>query len=156
MQVNPVVVNPKRTDYGSFISIVREVAECLGCSPEDLFNEDQLNMSLEKSTFECLLNQEQMERLERGHPDATVTIEVNERKALLNDALGRLSERDREVIQLRYGIGRDDDSLTLAEIAAKYGVAGERIRQIEKRAIRKLRDHELNSRLVEAVERQEI
>jgi RNA polymerase primary sigma factor len=51
--------------------------------------------------------------------------------------LATLTERDRAVLRLRFGIGVDADH-TLEEIGSLYGVTRERIRQIEANALRKL------------------
>jgi RNA polymerase primary sigma factor len=53
-------------------------------------------------------------------------------------ALERLSERERYVVQMRFGVGADREH-TLAEVAEKLGVSLERVRQIQVRAINKLR-----------------
>jgi len=53
-------------------------------------------------------------------------------------ALAPLSERERQVIRLRYGIGLDREH-TLEEIGSHFSVTRERIRQIESGALRKLR-----------------
>ena len=60
----------------------------------------------------------------------------------LGDALGRLSDRERYVVTLRFGIGVEREH-TLAEVAAKLGVSLERVRQIQVRAINKLRSPQL-------------
>lgn len=59
-------------------------------------------------------------------------------KDKLNEVLGDLSERERKVIQLRYGLidGRQE---TLEEVGKRFNVTRERIRQIEAKAIKKLR-----------------
>ena len=49
-----------------------------------------------------------------------------------------LTERESRVIQLRFGLG-DDRTRTLEEVGKEYGLTRERIRQIEVRALRKLR-----------------
>jgi RNA polymerase sigma-32 factor len=54
----------------------------------------------------------------------------------LGTALARLDERSRDILQRRW---MGEDKATLHELAAKYGVSAERIRQIEEGAIRKLR-----------------
>jgi RNA polymerase primary sigma factor len=56
----------------------------------------------------------------------------------LNDALERLSERERYVVRQRFGLGEERER-TLAEVAAQLGVSLERVRQIQVRAINKLR-----------------
>lgn len=56
------------------------------------------------------------------------------------DLLGMMSDREREVLEMRYGI-IDGEKKTLAEIADKLGVSRERIRQVEVAAIKKLRKY---------------
>lgn len=56
----------------------------------------------------------------------------------IHDALDRLSERERFVVSMRFGID-DDREHTLAEVADKLGVSLERVRQIQVRAITKMR-----------------
>ena len=56
----------------------------------------------------------------------------------LDEALLRLDQREREVIKMRFGIGYSD-SFTLDEIGKKFRLTRERIRQIEKKALLRLR-----------------
>lgn len=56
----------------------------------------------------------------------------------IHQALDRLSDRERHVIEMRFGIGREREH-TLAEVAADLGVSLERVRQIQVRAINKMR-----------------
>ena len=56
----------------------------------------------------------------------------------IHSALDRLSDRERHVIEMRFGIGREREH-TLAEVAADLGVSLERVRQIQVRAINKMR-----------------
>jgi len=53
-------------------------------------------------------------------------------------ALGALPERERQVIELRFGL-RGHEPLTLEEVGRALGVTRERIRQIETRTLRKLK-----------------
>jgi RNA polymerase primary sigma factor len=53
-------------------------------------------------------------------------------------ALEPLSDREKEVLRLRYGLGQDRE-LTLEEIGRRLSVTRERVRQIENRALQKLR-----------------
>jgi RNA polymerase primary sigma factor len=56
----------------------------------------------------------------------------------VSEALGRLSERDQDIVRLRFGL--DDGKVwTRDEVSEKYGLTGERIRQIEDKALAKLR-----------------
>jgi len=62
----------------------------------------------------------------------------------LEDILSTLTEREETVIRLRFGIG-DGYPRTLEEVGNKFGVTRERVRQIETKALRKLR-HPTRSR----------
>jgi RNA polymerase primary sigma factor len=59
-------------------------------------------------------------------------------KDKLNDVLMSLSEREQRVLALRFGLG-DGYSRTLEEVGRKFAVTRERIRQIEAKALRKMR-----------------
>lgn len=65
-------------------------------------------------------------------------------KEQLRSALGVLSDREREVLEMRFGLLDGQDS-TLEEVGRHFGVTRERIRQIEAKALRKLR-HPTRSR----------
>jgi len=65
-------------------------------------------------------------------------------KEQLNEILESLSERERKVLEMRFGL-TDGQGRTLEEVGAKFGVTRERIRQIEAKALRKLR-HPIRSR----------
>lgn len=53
--------------------------------------------------------------------------------------LNQLSPKERDVLIMRYGLNDDGNRKTLEEIGSRYGVSRERIRQIENRAISKLK-----------------
>jgi RNA polymerase primary sigma factor len=56
----------------------------------------------------------------------------------ISDVLGFLSDREREVLEMRFGLNDGKDH-TLEEVGKSFGVTRERIRQIEAKALRKLR-----------------
>ncbi|MCW5864905.1 MAG: RNA polymerase sigma factor RpoD [Anaerolineae bacterium] len=56
----------------------------------------------------------------------------------IRNVLGFLSEREREVLEMRFGLNDGKDH-TLEEVGKNFGVTRERIRQIEAKALRKLR-----------------
>jgi RNA polymerase primary sigma factor len=62
----------------------------------------------------------------------------------MSDLLDSLSARERGVLELRFGL-RDGQSRTLEEVGRLFGVTRERVRQIEAKALRKLR-HPKSSR----------
>ncbi|MDM8526883.1 RNA polymerase sigma factor RpoD [Anaerolineales bacterium HSG24] len=65
-------------------------------------------------------------------------------KEQLHEILFSLSERERLVLEMRFGL-KDGQGRTLEEVGVEFGVTRERIRQIEAKALRKLR-HPLRSR----------
>ncbi len=62
----------------------------------------------------------------------------------MRNILGSLSKRERQVLEMRFGL-KDGQGHTLEEVGQAFGVTRERIRQIEAKALRKLR-HPLRSR----------
>jgi len=65
-------------------------------------------------------------------------------KEQLHEILDSLSERERKVLEMRFGLD-DGQGRTLEEVGMAFGVTRERIRQIEAKALRKLR-HPIRSR----------
>jgi RNA polymerase sigma-32 factor len=61
--------------------------------------------------------------------------EMGDRHDLLQNAMGALTDREREIIKARR---LQDEPATLEELSQKYGVSRERVRQIEVRAFEKL------------------
>jgi len=64
------------------------------------------------------------------------------------DILGSLSERERKIIELRYGL-ENEQGLTLKEVGHEFGLTRERIRQIEKEALAKLRHLSRSRKLID-------
>ncbi len=64
----------------------------------------------------------------------------------LEEVLYKLPERERKIIQLRYGL-KDGKYRTLEEVGVEFGITRERIRQIEAVALRKLRHPHLGKKL---------
>jgi len=56
----------------------------------------------------------------------------------LTEILNRLTPREARILRLRYGL-QDGESRTLKEVGQMFGLSRERIRQLEKEALRKLR-----------------
>ncbi len=72
-------------------------------------------------------------------------------KEQVEDVLASLTGRERRVLQLRFGL-EDGRSRTLEEVGREFGVTRERIRQIEAKALRKLRHPSRSKKLKDYLE----
>ncbi|MDD8026402.1 MAG: RNA polymerase sigma factor RpoD [Acidobacteriota bacterium] len=68
-------------------------------------------------------------------PDAVIHINLREK---IEEALKSLTEREAKVLEMRFGLG-DGNEHTLEEVGRQFNVTRERIRQIEAKALRKLK-----------------
>ncbi len=80
----------------------------------------------------------QLGRLINGPSGEEPATEEGACREIVAEVLGSLSEQEREILTLRFGL-RDGVERTLEEVGAHFNVTRERIRQIEAKALRKLR-----------------
>ena len=71
-------------------------------------------------------------------PEPSSTVSKNLLKEQLDSVLDTLTDREKRILELRFGI-EDGRPRTLEEVGKEFGVTRERIRQIEAKALRKLR-----------------
>ena len=74
-----------------------------------------------------------------GGGTSTSAVVTEEMKEGIEAMLDTLPHRERNVLRMRYGLDADGRSMSLMDISSAYGVTRERIRQIELKALRKLR-----------------
>ena len=118
-----------------------EIGKGLGLSTEKV--EDILSVSQKPVSLDAPVGGEEDSYLGDfvEDPTAPAPADIAYRELMkdeLEDLLSTLSEREKLVLKLRFGLG-DGRSRTLEEVGQRVGVTRERIRQIEARAIRKLR-----------------
>ncbi len=127
---------------------LEEIAAFTGDEPQqihELLQDGQETLSLEEpvgddgATLADFVENDLSQALE-DQVDSTL-LESEIRKALSN-----LTARESRIVELRYGL-RDGQPLTLQDVAERFGLTRERIRQIEKEALAKLRKPEHASRL---------
>ncbi|MER3439740.1 MAG: RNA polymerase sigma factor RpoD, partial [Chloroflexota bacterium] len=102
-----------------------------------------LKISQEPVSLEMPIGEEEDSNLGDFIEDhkAPAPAEIASRQMLreqMEDVLGTLSPREREVLIMRFGL-EDGRGRTLEEVGREFGVTRERIRQIEAKALRKLR-----------------
>jgi RNA polymerase primary sigma factor len=71
-------------------------------------------------------------------------------KEQVKDLLGSLTERETKILKLRFGL-EDGKSHTLEEVGQEFSVTRERIRQIEAKALAKLRKHKDSKKLLDYI-----
>ena len=76
-------------------------------------------------------------------PDTVIHVNL---KSQIEEALNDLTEKETKIIEMRFGLN-DEKEQTLEEVGKKFQVTRERIRQIEKQALRKLRKSPCSYRL---------
>ena len=83
---------------------------------------------------------ELFEATEDMHPNVFSEEKMQtEREIQVDHLLGELDSREQQIIMRRYGLGQNKASQTLREVGSEMGVTKERVRQIEARALVKLR-----------------
>ncbi len=89
-----------------------------------------------------------------GNPNPGENVDAHLLRDRINEVLKSLAPREREVIELRFGL-KDGTPHTLDEVAKQYGITRERIRQIEARGLLKLRQPTRSHRLEEFADLEE-
>jgi RNA polymerase primary sigma factor len=120
---------------------VEEIAGEMGLTPEKV--REVIKISQEPISLETPIGEEEdshlgdfIEDQEAIAPAEAASVMLLKEK--MQDVLKNLTERERKVLVLRFGL-EDGHQRTLEEVGQEFGVTRERIRQIEAKALRKLR-----------------
>jgi len=126
----------------------KEIGEYMGIKPERVHT--LLGITVKTESADDVLHEDgDFTLYDVTEDDSAVEpgneLESNRRDAMLAAWMKHLSDKEREVVRLRYGLGTREDPWTLEEIGQHMGVTRERIRQIQVVALQKLRsmvDHD--------------
>ena len=118
-----------------------EIAERVGMSPERV--QEMLGVAIEPLSLETPVGEKDNSAIgdfvpSKNMPTPTDVTGKLIRREEIDGILGRLTSRERDVVRLRFGLD-DGRSRTLEEVGAALNVTRERVRQIELRAMKKLR-----------------
>jgi RNA polymerase primary sigma factor len=124
-----------------------EIGQAMEIGPEKV--EEILKISQEPVSLETPIGEEEDSHLgdfieDRNAPAPADAASFQLLKEQVEEVLHTLTDRESRVLQLRFGL-EDGRSRTLEEVGREFGVTRERIRQIEAKALRKLR-HPTRSR----------
>ena len=117
-----------------------EIAEILNTTPEKI--EDAIMVSVEPTSYDIPVKEDEDTSFRDFIPDRAESTENIVFNSSLGDDINKILEslnpREQEVIKLRYGLG-GKNPMTLEDVGKKFGVTRERVRQIEGKALRKLK-----------------
>jgi RNA polymerase primary sigma factor len=85
-----------------------------------------------------------IEDLDAPQPEFIVSQRILRRQ--IRGVVAALPPRDRRIVQLRFGL-TDGFPRTLSEVAKEFGISRERVRQVQERALGRIRSQEAASRL---------
>ncbi|MGB9681472.1 MAG: RNA polymerase sigma factor RpoD [bacterium] len=133
---------------------IEEIAERMGVTPEKI--EEIIRTAQEPISLETPIGEEEDSRLGDLLEDTTTVAPADTASQHLlsediQEILEGLSPREREIIILRFGLG-GERAHTLEEVGKHFNVTRERIRQIEAKALRKLRHPSRAKKLKEYLE----
>ena len=122
-----------------------QIADRMGIPVEKV--RDIMMAAMDTISLETPIGEEEDSKLEDFVQDSTQSVErtvIQSRlREQVDEVLGKLPEREERVLRLRFGLD-DGRERTLEEVGREFNVTRERIRQIEMKALRKLRVKQLN------------
>jgi len=133
---------------------IEEISRAMEVSPEKV--REVLKISQEPVSLETPIGEENDSHLGDFIEDRSALAPADAAsfqllKEQVDDVLSTLNDREKRVLQLRFGL-EDDRSRTLEEVGREFGVTRERIRQIEAKALRKLRQPSRSKKLKDFLE----
>ena len=126
-----------------------EIAERMGMSPEKV--REIMKIALDPVSLETPIGEEEDSHLgdfvpDEDSPTPSDAASYALLKEQLNEVLHTLTPREEHVLKLRFGLD-DGRTRTLEEVGKEFNITRERIRQIEAKALRKLRHPSRSKRL---------
>jgi RNA polymerase sigma factor (sigma-70 family) len=137
-------VNLKRSPLnskGEFHHTIWWICNTLKCCPEDLFTTHQMNSALKTNKRTIEVKEAEMFFAFSNTERVLLPDEILQQKEdehLINRMLKTLSKKEEIVIKKMFGLD-GEDTHTFEQLGEIFGVSRERIRQIESKALRKLR-----------------
>ncbi|MCF8034178.1 MAG: sigma-70 family RNA polymerase sigma factor [Desulfarculaceae bacterium] len=118
----------------------KEVAEKVGIDEDKV--KEIVNLTLDSTSLETPVGEDGDELGDfienKEAENAFEKVGEGEMHVHLGEALQSLDDREKRILQMRFGLG-DEDEHTLEQVGQVFGLSRERVRQIEKKALQRLR-----------------
>ena len=131
MKTSPILRN------GDWSRTALSMATALKRHPDMLFSSRQRHNVLKSNAADAVFSEERLDHILQKDP--TQLLEDRDMTSLVGSALGTLTGTERIVVEMRFGLEHGDEQ-SLDSVANSFGLSPERIRQIEAKALRKLRN----------------
>jgi RNA polymerase primary sigma factor len=138
---------------GEFSNAAKELMEALGACPTDLWTEEQLTLTLKKNSQQKNLSKEAVYEALRSDARSLIGLDYPEQDVAeketvqaVHEAIKSLTPKEAQVLALRFGLGNEDEH-SLEEAGERIKLHSERIRQIEAKALKKMRHPSMSKKL---------
>lgn len=152
----PDFENPNHKER--YADIELKLMELTGCSLEEIFPPEIRNKAFQQrqKRISAIVEMPIHQLIQVGAapqlPPAPDELLFNEdRKAIINHVLGELDPRQRQVVQMRFGLGPYRQEHILEDVARELNVSKNRVMQIEQKALNKLRHPSRSRQLKELI-----
>ncbi|MEP7264063.1 MAG: sigma-70 family RNA polymerase sigma factor [Bacteroidota bacterium] len=133
---------PSQEEIAAIVELpIEKIADAMRVSGKHVSMDAPFVQGEENTLYDVIENSES--------PRADVHLMNESLKKEIERSLSTLTDREREVVKLFFGIGPSGNAFTLEEIGEKFDLTRERVRQIKEKAIRRLR-HKQRSKLLKA------
>lgn len=118
-------------------SATQKLCDYFGCLPEDIYPREVLHVGIPKNVVEHIVSSAEVAKyLEQKESDPAYLLENSVDPKYLETLISRLTSREAKVLRARFY-----EDATFETIAKDFGFTRERIRQIELKALRKIRKY---------------
>lgn len=127
---------------GHVRSVIWEICEALDCLPDQIFPISQFRPSERARIFASRISKEKMQEFLFPNGityDMEEVYEIYELEKYIKNAMKTLNYQERHVLKRRYGLDKTEKEATLDDVADEIYRTRERVRQIERKALAKMK-----------------
>jgi RNA polymerase sigma factor (sigma-70 family) len=135
-------LNLKKSAYNKFGKIkksVLQISKILKVLPEDLFPPQHLTDTLENNIAFAEANYAEIQRITAPQTTPFEQLSIKDDHDMIYNAISQLTKQEQDVVRRRFGLN-NNDKCTLEEVSLNHNITRERVRQIERKSLIKLRN----------------